>query len=161
MTFIQRQFSAFLGEGDDTDPVTYPISTRIWSEQDVYPSNILKIADGLQASGRLTVLTSGPKTLALPQLYDSASRLFLVMSVTAITKVVIASPAHSTSTVLLRPGAATDQRGILTLNDRITSITISTLGAFTMIEYFCFQMPDLSIAASWQNGYQTLGVISE
>ncbi len=159
-TFIQRQFAGWIAPGTDTDPVTYPPSTRVWETRDVYPSSILKIEDGLQISFETTLATLGSLVLPLPQLYDSANRLFVLIRSNLLVKLVTIHPVLGTSSSLLRPGADTDQNGFQSFVGRVTSITLTNPSATTAtIQYMAYEYPDLTLSASWQNSFQTPGII--
>lgn len=157
--YLQRQFAGWLAPGNDEDPVTYPPQSRVWDLRDVYPSNVLQIDQGLQNSFETTIATLGSLTVALPQLYVSTEKLFVLIRGNKLLKVVTVIPVAGTSSALLRPGLDTDQNGVHCFCSRVTSITITNPSADTAtVQYFLFQMPDLSLAASWEQGYQVTGV---
>lgn len=158
--YLQRQFAGWLAAGDDTDPVVFPPQSRVWDMRDVYPSNVLQMDSGLQNSFETTIDTLGSLTVQLPQLYDSAEKLAVLIRGNKLLKIVTVIPVAGTSTALLRPGLATDQNGVHCFCGRVTSITITNTSADTAtVQYFLYQMPDLTLAASWEQGYQVTGVV--
>ncbi len=100
-TYLQRQISSFCGVGSNTDPVTYSIAQRTWTQQDVYPSKILKLADGKQEADEFQIAHGANVAIKLPQNYDPTKRLFVALRVSLTAKVVTTS-AEPASTVLVR-----------------------------------------------------------
>lgn len=161
MEYIQRQIAGFLAIGTSTDPVTYPLSNRVWDMRDCYPANILQIEDGLKISFETQIAASGSLSLPLPPAYTDAEKLFVCLRSNLLVKVVSVLPVAGTSTALLRPGLTSDQNGIHSFVSRCTSITVSNPSSTTAtIQYVAFQYPDLDSSASWRDGYQTTGVFS-
>lgn len=160
--FVQRQFAGFMAPGDDTDPVLFDPTTRVWQLRDTYPSNILKLANGKTLSGSYSIAASGSGTAALPPDYDSANRLWVLIKTSKDLKIVIVDPVLGSSTITTEAGTASDEAGILCFCGRVTSITLdnSAGAAAVTVETVMFEMPDLSDADSWRDGYQTTGVVS-
>lgn len=158
--YVQRQFSGFLGVGDSTDPVTVDPSTVAWTSVDINPSNILKIEPGLYSSETAVIAGDEAETLTvgLPASYDSDDRLSFTLRTDQNLRVTVVSPDHPTSTVLVY--APTDGYGFYSVVETVTSISIVSLGGDdTTVEYACFSYPDLTLAASWRDGDQTIGVV--
>jgi hypothetical protein len=157
--YIQRQIAGFLGIGDDTDPVLYGFSSRVWDMRDCYPANQLQLADGKKISFETQIAASGSLSLPLPASYASANPLFVLFRATKLVKVVTVDPLLGTSSSLCRPGLASDQNGLQCFCQRITSITVSVPGVdAATIQYMAFEVPDLTLSSNWRQGYQTTGV---
>lgn len=162
--FVQRQISGFLVPGVSTstsNPNQFDPSTYTWQIQDVYQSTIMKLDPGKYTTGTLTVAnTSGSEALPLPGDYDSALRLAVFISSTKTIKAVTVSPAHATSTVMIVAG--TNQSGLLIFNERVTSITLTNVGATdAVVSYSTWEYPaDISAPSAWQDGVQTIGTVS-
>jgi hypothetical protein len=162
--FVQRQVTGFLAPGTSTsvsNPNQFDPSAYTWQVQDVYPSTVMKLDPGKYTCGTLTVAaTSGTATVPLPGNYLTARRLAVFISSTATIKAVTVSPAHATSTVMVVAG--TNQSGLLVFNERVTSITLSNVGATAAtVSYSTWEYPaDISDPDAWQGGVETIGTVS-
>ncbi len=131
---------------------------------DVLPKYVLKLDAGTYSSDTITLNASDSFAIPVPAAYDSANRIACFMRCTARCKVVIVDPELGTSTFLVKSTSGTtdgDHKGILMWQGRVTSITVSIPAAFAdcIIDYWLWDIPDLALAASWQNGIQALGVV--
>lgn len=167
--FIQRQITGTVGIGDYTTMAQFDPSKNVWSLNDVRPTTIMKIDPGKHSSGVLTIpATTGTATVPLPESYDTANRLAVFIFSNTIIKCVTVSPAHSTSSVLIKPSAASnanssnEQRGILNWIGRVTSITLSNVQSVAAtVQYMMWEYPtDISASTTWRSGAQTTGVIT-
>ncbi len=159
--FAQRQITGFMGPGTALLANQYDPSAYLWQIQDVYPSKVMKLDPGKFTSGSLTIAaTSGSDTLPLPGNYSSARRLAVFIASTQTIKCVTVSPAHATSTVMITAGSA--QSGLLIFNERVTSITLSNAGSTAAtVDYTTWEYPaDITVAAAWQDGDQTIGTVA-
>lgn len=156
-TYVQRQFSAFLGNGSNTDPVMYGVANRLWTSQDVYPAKILKLASGEAQTVVLFLNVDSAGTVSLPSGYVSTSKLMFTLSTDSTVKVVTVSPDHPTSTVLVK--AATGQNGLFSFVGTVTSIVVTneSLTATATVIYNLFEYPDITDPDSWRDGTQTTG----
>lgn len=160
-TFVQRQISAFCGDGSLPDPVNYGVADRTWSSQDVYPSKILMLPDGIQEADEISVAANGgTATLALPANYDPALRLFVVIRSTQTITCHVVSPDHPDSTTVLRAGATAGMDGLLSFTGTVTSIDVTNnQTTAATVEYFMFEYPpDLGSPDAWRDGTQTTGI---
>ncbi len=160
--FIKRQFSGFLGTGDTSlDTNTYGPFDKPWVTQDVYPSNILRLESGKFISVSVTVPAGmvTEYTCILPSSYDTTKRLSFTLKTDQNLRIKVVSPSHADSTGLIY--APIDQFGLYVLSERITSIKIETV-AFedALVEYFAFEVPDLTVEGSWLFGTQTVGIVT-
>lgn len=156
-TYVQRQLSAFCAPGDNTDVVTFAPSIQLWAEQDVYPSKILKLADGKVLSNRVTI-GSGSTAMPLPEAYSSTKRLAFFLTSNYGVKITTVSPDHPTSTVLTAIDA--NDQALFCFIGTVTSITLNTSLTAVDVQYFCYEYPDITLAASWQDGVETVGTVS-
>lgn len=159
--YIQRQISAFLGNGTDIDPVQYGIADRLWTEQDVYPAKIQIISDGGVIADQISVAASGgTATLPLPQAHVAAtSKLAFFLTTDHTVKVTIARPDSTTSVLLVRAGTSSDSPGAYAFTGLVTSILVTNAGtAAAIINYFCWDYPaDITVGSAWRDGAQTTG----
>ncbi len=156
-SFILRQFGGFLATGDVTDPVTVALPDKDWEQKDVYPSTILKLDTGKYSSTQVTVYSNS--TVDLPSSYDTANRLSFTLRTNQNLRVTVVSPVHADSVITVFVPA--DQYGFYSICERVTSIALDNVGdGEAAVEYFCFEYPDLDAAASWRDGFQTLGTVS-
>lgn len=161
-SFVQRQISAFCGVGSEADPINYSVAERSWAQQDIYPSKILKLADGKVENDTIAIGPLGTAALPLPQDYDPARRLFAIIRSTETVKCSVTS-AEPASDVLIRSGAAADQDGILSfIHLGVTSIVIyNPQAAATTIEFMFFEYPaDITNPDAWRDGSLTTGTVT-
>lgn len=159
--FVQRQYSGFVGDGSSTDPTTYSKQSRLWELQDVYPSKILKLADGLYIANQAQVAGASFQTYAvpLPGSYSSTNRLCFALKTDQNIKVSFTSPDNPASAVIVY--APSGQYGFYSCCQTVTSISIVVPGATAAnISYVAYQLPDLSLTGSWRDGYQTVGIVT-
>ncbi len=160
-TYIQRQFSGFLAPGTVTDSSTVSVAAKEWEQQDVYPSTVLKVDTGKYSSTQATVLAwlAETHTVDLPSSYTPGTRMNFTLRTDQPLKITVTSPDHPASETMVY--APSGQYGFYSVVETITSIDIVNVSAYdAVIEYFCFEYPDLDDAGSYRDGYQTLGVIS-
>lgn len=163
--FVSRQFSGLVIPTDTVNTPTDPSSSQVylWQLTDVPLKYILRMAsEGLVSHDYINIAASTTETLALPNEYVNTQRLFVALRAADDVRVVVASPNHATSTVVLKTsgaGGSAAQNGIITMVDTITSITVFNGHAGAVaIEYFMFQYPDITRAAGWRIGSQATGV---
>lgn len=156
--YIQRQIQAFLATGDA--PAIAEATTFPWRQRDVRPSLVLVLAAGKQDSDAIRLNAGQSYALPLPSDYDTTRPLFCALKASSAAKVVTVSPAHATSTALIK--AASGYPGILQWTGRVTSITVSNPHATdaTLVEYFLHELPDLTLAASFRGGFMAFGYVT-
>ena len=91
------------------------------------------------------IIANGSLTVPLPDGYTSASYLQATIITEGLIKVVVVSPDHATSTVLVQ-GSATSP-GMHQICEKVTSITITEnakVAAAVRVAYACVQLPDIS-----------------
>lgn len=156
--YIQRQICAFLATGDV--PSMAEATVFPWRQRDVRPNLVLKLAAGKQTGDSIRLNAGQSFSVPMPDDYDTARPLFCVISASSVAKVVTVSPAHATSTALIK--CATGYPGVLEWVGRVTSITVSNPHATdeTLIEYFLHELPDLTLAASFRGGSFAFGYIT-
>lgn len=159
---IARQLNARVLEGEQD---TVGGSRKIpWRFNDVLPQTKLVVASGDFASDSIVLNAADSFALPLPKNYTNASFLQVFLKTTGLVKVVLVSPDGGTSTFLLKgTNDATNgvHMGLLALTDTVTSITITVpAGADDLqIDYMLYKLPDLTLAASYQAGSRTTGVV--
>jgi hypothetical protein len=160
---LRRQVAIRTAKGIiDTLPEGHVFPYRL---TDVLPKYVLNISNGGYSTNSIELNASDSYTIPLPANYDSANRLACFFRADSICKVVIVDPELGTSTFLLKATQGStkgDHKGILMWQGRVTSITVSVPATYddTIIDYFLWNIPDLTLDASWQIGNQALGVIS-
>ncbi len=161
--FVRRQYAAACGQGSHS---TLPDCTIFpYRFTDVNPRNTLNLEDDKFTSDYTALTANTSFSIPVPDGYSSANKLGVILRATAITKVVIVDPsALGTSTFLIKATSGTtkgNHPGILAWSGRVTSITVSVPSAFdtSLVQWFLYEIPDLTLASSWKNGYQTLGVV--
>jgi len=132
---------------------------------DVLPKFVLNLSNGSYSANTIEMNATDSYVVPLPVNYDSANRISCFFRTTSPIKVVIVDPELGTSTHLIKATNGTtkgDHYGILMWQGRVTSITVSVPATFAdaEIDYFLFNIPDLTLDASWQIGNQALGVVS-
>lgn len=153
---VLRQLATHVVEGAVTDMATAP--NYEFQFVDVHPRFILKLAAGKLVNDYTTLDASASFTIPLPNAYSSANRLFVMLRSNKTLKVTTVSPAHATSVVMLKAGAAATQNGIYTFVDRVTSITLlNPQATVAKVEWFCFEYPDITKASGWRDGDFALG----
>ena len=161
--YVQRQITGSLCLGDASTLAQFDPSRNLWSHLDVRPSTIMKLESGKHSSGTLTLpATTGSAVIPLPQDYDTAERCAVFIFSDLTVKVVTVSPAHSTSTGLIKAGAAADQPGMMSWVGRVTSVTVSNANATAAtVKYLVWEYPtDITDNDAWRDGAQTTGVNS-
>ncbi len=133
---------------------------------DVLPKYVLKLDNGAYSSDSIVLNSTDSFSVPLPANYSGSNQLACFIRATGRAKVVIIDPsALGTSTFLLKAtssAAQGDHKGIMMWQGQVTSITVSVPAAFTddsVIDYFLWCIPDLTLADSWQTGIQALEVV--
>lgn len=158
--YIQRQISAVVGQGQvETLP---ELSVFPFKMRDVLPKFSLVVGDGEYTSGQIRLDASDSYSVPLPAGYSNTARLSCIFRANSVCKVVIVSPDHGTSTILLKGTNGTtngEHHGILMWQGTVTSITVSVAAAgdSTLIDYFLFEIPDLTDPDSWRLGARAIG----
>lgn len=160
--YIRRQIAVRSGQGSHSTLPDLPIIPYRFN--DVSPRNVLKLTDGKWCSDYCTVAANTNYTIPLPASYSSAQKLAWVIRATAICKVTVIDPALGTSKFLIKATSGTtkgNHPGILMGEQRITSINILVPVGFDapLIDFFLYEVPDLTDADSWRQGVRTLGVV--
>lgn len=160
--FVRRQFAARCGQGNHTALPDLPVINYRFN--DVSARNVLKLDNDKITSGYMMISANTSFALPVPEGYDSANKLAVILRARAICKVVVVDPALGTSTFLIKATSGTtkgEHPGVLSFQARVTSVTVSVPLAFDdcLLEYFMYEIPDLTDAVNWQNGSQTTGVL--
>ena len=153
--FALRQLAAFLADGAESDMSAIP--EFVFQLVDVNPRFILRLKDDGRASGDLATATAGGGSFALqlPQNYDPANRLCVLLSSSKTIEVTIVA-VSGTYRVMVRAGFA--QLGLLAFSDYITSITVLNAGASdALIEWLLYELPDITTVDGWRDGAIALG----
>jgi hypothetical protein len=162
--FLQRQISASLVEGDqETLANGYKFPYKL---VDVLPKYVLALGEGEVTSGYLELEATDSTVLQLPAAYVSPARISCVIRASNITKVVVVSPTHGTSTYLIKSTnteAEGEHFGLLMWQGDITSITVSVPATFedSLVEYFMFVIPDLDSPDSYLIGDRAIGYVTQ
>lgn len=158
---ILRQIGMILAKGQLTTPVQATDVRQRW--RDVPPKLALSIADGKYEAGAALVNTT-PQTIALPAGYTAGQCLYCAFSIggTGTIKVTVVSPDHGTSVYLLQ-GSNDAVNGFhtrpLVWCGTVTSITcVAGTASAVPIDWTMFELPDLTLAASYRIGQLALGV---
>lgn len=147
--YISRQFSAQLAQGNVQDDEYY---LPVYQSYDVDPSIKLEIDPGKNAGDYITIAAAGSYIVQLPDEYDTAERLFVLIAAEGICRCVIVSPVHSTSTALIK-GEDSERPGLYSVCERVTSITLSNPTAVAInVQVSLFELPDLTVSSSYSNG---------
>lgn len=162
--YILRQIGGKLAVGQ---VASLAAATRFpWRLVDVPSKYKLYVAAG-KASCQFGIIAAGAsKTLALPEAYTAGKPLYVSIKVNDLTKVVVVSPDHGTSTFLVKAtnGAVNGAHdGLLIWVGTVTSITVTAAAAATngvQVESFLFELPDLTVQTSFRDGARALGVTS-
>lgn len=158
--YILRQIQASLAEGQ-IDSLAE--ATRFpWRMRDILPKYVLKIDDGLYASG-YQLVDNTAFAIPLPEDYSSSDRLYCAIRAEGIIRATIVSPTHGTVKFLIKGTTGTtdgDHPGLLIWCGDVTSITMDTSSGavLTPIEWFLWRLPDLTDADSYRIGQLALGV---
>lgn len=107
---------------------------------------ILKTDATTQANHKLAVGAS--ITLGLPAGYSNASVLFARIKTTGKINVTSISPVHGTRQVTVAGSSAVP--GYFQIQERVTSIAISGATSDTVVTFFAFQVPDLTVATNFK-----------
>jgi hypothetical protein len=158
---ILRQVSMILAKGQLTTPAQAADVRQRW--RDVPSKLALSVADGKYDQG--AALISTVQTIPLPNAYTAGQRLYCAFSVGGSdpVKITVVSPDHGASVYLLK-GSNDAVNGYRTRPlvwvGTVTSITAVNAGAATLIplDWFMFELPDLTLAASYRIGQLALGV---
>lgn len=162
--YIQRQIAAFLCEGQVTGIGDSP-NKNLYRATDIPAKNILLIPSGQYSSGVFQVTSAGSYSLPTPLQYDGTSRLSMLIRVNNTAKIVYTG-SQGTNTALIKGTSGTtkgDHKGIFMVQDVISAITISSpaaLGTDVTVEYFMFQLPDVTVSSSWRKGSQIIGYVT-
>ncbi len=158
-SYIQRQVSMMLARDDVSSMMEAEIFP--FRQRDVKPSTILKIDPGLRCSQAFSLAAAGTYTVQLPDDYDTAQKLHGIFITNGIILAVTTSPELTGTSSQLIKGTAADGRGSWIFQQRITSIVLSNPTAATvLVEYMLFQIPDLTVTASYRDGARTLGYVT-
>jgi hypothetical protein len=147
--YILRQFCSQLAVGDvGADEYYLPV----YQNYDVQPYLKPKIEPGKNIGAVITLAAAGTYLVQLPNDYDTENRLFVLISAQGVCRCVLVSPAHATSTILIK-GESSARPGIYSVCERVSSITLSnpTATAFD-VQVSTYELPDLSLSASFSNG---------
>ncbi len=153
--FALRQLNAFLADGAETDMSA--VDDFRFQLVDVNPRFILKLRDDGRASGDFAVCASGGGSFALPlpQNYDVANRLCVLLSSDKTVEVTIVATA-GTSRVMVRAGLV--QVGLLSFSDYIISISVACPGATAAnVDWMLYELPAITTVAGWRDGPIALG----
>jgi hypothetical protein len=162
---IQRQLNYILCKNY---PASIVDATKfIWQFRDVEPRNKLKVDPGLYSSGISTCTNIVNFVIPLPKNYDPTKYLAFYATTNLPTFVEIVSAVNGTRKAYVYGTDSTaegEHFGTLAFQESgITSVTVkhdpSFVNSTVTIVWAMYQMPDLSLAASWKDGVQTLGVI--
>ena len=157
MPYARRQFAMTVVDGDQDTLIDASGDVPLYQSVDVNPRMVLKLADGGYAGYMTSIASAATHTVQLPNSYTSASRLFFTMKSSVTAKVVVTSPDHSTSTVLVSV-VGTDP-GVFSFCGTVTAITVNIPGAAASdVEFLCWTMPDITLAEGWRQGEQSTGV---
>jgi len=161
--FLQRQIAAISVDGQHTDlgdgtVVPYKLT-------DVLPKYVLRLASGATTSNYVRLNANTSYAVPLPASYTVASRLSCIFRANNFCRLVIVSPTHGTSTLLLKSTTGTtkgNHSGMIMWQGDVTSITINVPVGFdpTLIDWCMFQIPDLADADSYRIGSRAIGVVS-
>lgn len=160
--YVRRQNAARSAEGlVDSLAEGYVFPYRL---TDVLPKYVLKLDSGKYTSDYIRLDATDSRVIPLPAAYSSAEKLHCVIRSTAICRVAIVDPLLGSSTFLIKATSGStkgDHPGILQWQGRVTSITINVPTAFdsALIDYFLFEIPDLTDADSWRTGTQAIGYV--
>lgn len=156
--YVRRQLELFRATGEIDEPSAVAELDALMP--DVPARNVLALSNGKVLHGRQLIADSGTLALKLPQNYDNTHRLAVLVTTSKTMKATVVTPDLGTWNVMLYAGAASDQNGILSVQQRITSITMAnSSGSSGWVEWFAFELPDLADADSWQNPAFVLGVL--
>lgn len=156
--YVYRQITGFLAAGDA--PSIAEATVFPWRLRDVRAAIVLKLAEGKVAGDSIRLNSAQSFVVPLPSDYDTTRPLFCLFKSSSVARVVTVSPAHATSTALIK--CATGYPGIFQWAGRVTSITLSNPHATdaTEIEYLLHELPDLTLAASFRGGSMAFGYIT-
>lgn len=165
-TFLQRQHALVLASGQVDSLRDVP--QAVWRLRDVLPKYTLSLADGKMIAGYFRIAAAANSTFDLPPEYTPGARLCGIIIVDAKAKLVMVSPTFGTNTYVLYGTNGTtkgNHRGIYEFCCDTTSINIAIPsvpngGEDTLVEHAFWELPDLSLAASWRDGPIALGVDS-
>lgn len=161
--YLRRQNSVRVCEGNVaslSEGYVFPFRLT-----DVLPKYVLKLANGKYTQNSARLAATESLTVALPAGYDTTEKLACVVRSTETIKAVIVDPDLGTSTHLIKSTSGTTEGnhfGVLQWQGRITSITLSVPTAFdtALVDWFLWEIPDLTDPDSWQIGTQATGVVS-
>lgn len=138
-----RRFAAKLADG--TISLYRAVISPRWQLKELFKVGV--IVPG-HVSGHALLATTEAFTMPLPYGYTSASYAQLLIRAEGVLKVAVASPAHTTSTLLIY-GSSTE-KGQFVITDKITSITVTNPTAGNVqFDYCVVQLPDLTLDASY------------
>lgn len=154
---ILRQINLHLVQGDQD--YLSQTSEDCWKGIDVPDKYKLQVEAGLIAGGYYQIGGSTSQTIALPEGYSSADRLFVLLSAFGQVRVTVVSPAHSNSVFTLN--GTTTREAVATWNGRVTSITVTTpTSTAVKVRYSLYQLPDLTDPDSFWGGVYNFGSLT-
>lgn len=127
----------------------------IYDRLDMLP---LDIADGKTLSEKFTNAANTTETLDLPDSYDSANNLFVMLITKADLTLEVTSPEFSGGKSVVVRGNSTHP-GIFVWQGRVTSLetTVPTGATAAEIEVFMYEIPTLNDSDSYSDGPIALG----
>lgn len=162
MALLMRQVMFRLARGQKSalaDALAFP-----WRFRDVEPRNKLVLGDGKHAGGYFSLAASGTFTIPLPSDYSSADNISFMLTVNRNMELTLVSPVHGSGTFLLKGTNGVtdgDHPALFAYQGRVTSVALTNPSGTdaALVEYFCYEMPDLALPASWKDGAQTIGTV--
>lgn len=160
--FLQRQIASWLATGNH--PRMAEATVFPWRARDVRATLALVLGDGKVAGDSIRLDNGDSFLVPLPNAYDSSNPLFAIIRASSIGKCVTVSPAHATSTVLIKgtdSDAAGAYPGFLQWSGRVTSITLSNPQPSdpVLFDWLLFEVPDLDEASSFRGGNAAFGYV--
>lgn len=162
--FVLRQIQANLARGEASEiarATVFPFRMR-----DIAPKYALQIGDDELEHGNARITFGTTYTMVLPNGYANTARLFVALKTNAILKATVTSPDHGTSNFLIQASTGPifgEHPGLLIWDGSVTSIVITNpvTGSVALLEWAMHEIPDLTLAASFQGGQLALGVAAE
>lgn len=141
--WVQRRFSSRGVQGNVASAQSPVANTLLWHTM-IPRATILadKIAQ------QTVNLTSGTVTLGLPAGYSNANRLCVFIKTTGKVKVTFTSPVNGAQATIVQGSSAVP--GIYCISERVTSIVLKYLSVTATVEYFAFQLPDLTVSTNYK-----------
>lgn len=159
MSLLQRQVNFVLARG--VKAAIADAVSSLWRFRDAEPRDKLVLQPGKWSGGSESVSGVGVFTLPFPTDYDPTNRLAVFLACDQPMKF---NKFGSEGTVKGTRGTDDgDHKGIVCFQEILTAPVTLTgtlgVGVLTHIDYFAFEIPDLSLPASWKDGMQTTGVV--